>query len=401
MVSTQSKLCPLGQVVFTGIGRSSDLAFFISLSLVPRMEAQHHPLEPARLAALRAYDILDTPRESHFDDIVTLASRICGTPMAVINLIDETRQWFKAEIGFGVRETPLGTSICAHVILDDDFVEIADTLIDPRTADNPLCLADEGLRFYAGALLKSKSGYPIGTLCVLDHQPRVLDPMQRDALRVLAAQVMTQLDLRAVIANEAVLRSEIDHRVKNSLQVVGAFVSLERGASDNDAARVSLERVARQISIVAALHEHLGMSATLEQIELGPYLDQVVRLIDSTLSAAISVQGTFDNVVVSARQATLVATIVNELAANASKHSFKQSSGTIFLRGERVGQSGYCLVCSDDAQPGAAEPVVPSGRVGLGLKILKASVRQLGGTMVAKRDDQGYSTRLEFDLPVA
>ena len=321
--------------------------------------------------------------------------------MAVINLIDETRQWFKAEIGFGVRETPLNTSICAHVILQDDFVEIRDTLVDPRTADNPLCLADQGLRFYAGALLKSKGGYPIGSLCVLDHQPRALNPMQCDALRVLAAQVMTQLDLRAVIANEAVLRSEIDHRVKNSLQVVGAFVSLERRASDNDGARVSPERVARQINIVAALHEQLGMSATLEQVELETYLDQVVRLIDSTLPADISVQGTFENIAVSARQATIVATIVNELAANASKHSFKLSSGTIFLRGERVGETGYRLVCSDDAQPDDAEPIAPGGRVGLGLKILRASVRQLGGTMIATRDEQGYSTRLEFNLTVA
>ena len=368
------------------------------------MEARHHPLEPARLAALRAYDILDTPRESDFDDIVTLASRICGTPMAVINLIDETRQWFKAEIGFGVSETPLGTSICAHVIVEADFVEISDTLADPRTADNPLCLADTGLRFYAGALLKSKGGYPIGTLCVLDHQPRVLNPMQRDALRVLANQVMTQLDLRAVIANEAVLRSEIDHRVKNSLQVVGAFVSLERGASDDDAARTSLERVARQINIVAALHEHLGMADTTATIELGPYLDQVVSLIDSTLAGDISVQGSFEHAAIGSKQATIVGTIVNELVANASKHSFRQSAGKIFLRGERVGETGYRLVCSDDAPPGAGEPAelaAPGGRVGLGLKILKASVRQLGGTMTATRDDHGYSTKLDFDLPAA
>ncbi len=251
------------------------------------MKAQHHPFEPARLAALRAYDILDTPRESDFDDIVMLASRICDAPISVINFIDKTRQWFKAETGLGVRETPLDTSLCAHVILEDEFVEIPDTLADARMADNPLCLADPGLRFYAGALLKSKGGYPIGTLCVLDNQPRTLNPLQRDALRILADQVMTQLDLRAVIANETVLRSEIDHRVKNSLQVVGAFVTLERKASEDDEARASLERVARQINIVAALHEHLGMAANNELIELGPYLNQVLSLINSTLAPGL------------------------------------------------------------------------------------------------------------------
>ena len=365
------------------------------------MKAQHHPHEPARIAALRAYDILDTPRESDFDDIVMLASQICGTSMAVINLIDESRQWFKAEVGFGVRETPLESSLCAHVILEEEFVEIPDTLADDRTADNPTCLADQGLRFYAGAPLKTAGGYPIGTLCVLDNQPRVLNHMQREALRVLADQVMTQLDLRAVIANEAVLRSEIDHRVKNSLQVVGSFVSLERGASENDAARASLERVAQQINIVAALHEHLGMTAANEVIELGPYLDQVVSLINSTLVAGISVQGMFDNVAIGARGAMIVATIVNELATNASKHSFKQSPGIIFLSGERVGETGYRLVCSDDAQPGETEPATPTGRIGLGLKILKASVRQLSGTMVVTSNAQGYSTQLDFELPAA
>ena len=362
------------------------------------MKAQHHPHEPARLAALRAYDILDTPRESDFDDIVMLASRICQTPICVINMIDETRQWFKAETGLGVRETPLNTSLCAHVILQDDFVEIPDTLADARMADNPLCLADPGLRFYAGALLKSKGGYPIGTLCVLDNRPRTLDPLQRDALRVLADQVMTQLDLRAIIANETVLRSEIDHRVKNSLQVVGAFVSLERQASDSDEARVSLERVARQINIVAALHEHLGMSSTSEMIELGSYLDRVVTLIDSSLPSDVSIQGSFENVAVGSREASIVATIVNELAANASKHSFNQSSGTIFLKGERLAAGGYRLMCSDDAGPRDDVAAEPGGRGGLGLKILGASVRQLGGTMTATHTGEGYSTRLDFNF---
>jgi len=362
------------------------------------MQARHHPLEPARLAALRAYDILDTPRESDFDDIVMLASRICDAPISVINLIDETRQWFKAETGLGVRETPLDTSLCAHVILEDDFVEIPDTLADARMADNPLCLADPGLRFYAGALLKSKSGYPIGTLCVLDNQPRTLDPLQRDALRILADQVMTQIDLRAVIANETVLRSEIDHRVKNSLQVVGAFVSLERRVSDDEEARASLERVERQIKIVAALHEHLGIAGITELIDLGPYLDQAVSLIDSTLAGDISVQGNFENVAVTPREASVVATIVNELATNASKHSFKRSSGTIILSGKRVAEAGYRLVCSDDAEQREVEAIDPGGRVGLGLKILRASVRQLGGTITATHNKEGYSTQLDVNF---
>ena len=132
------------------------------------MKAAPHPQQALRLETLRKYEILDTPRETDFDEIVELASKICNVPISVVNLIDEDRQWFKAEVGIGARETPLVTSICSHVVLSSDFVEINDTHKDPRTADNELCMPADGLRFYAGALLKAKNGMPIGTLCVLD-----------------------------------------------------------------------------------------------------------------------------------------------------------------------------------------------------------------------------------------
>ena len=180
--------------------------------------------------------------------------------------------------------------------------------------------------------------------------------------------------------------------------MVGAFVSLERQASDNDEARDPLERVARQISIIAALHDHLEMASANTLIELGPYLDEVVRLIDSTLAADVSVQGSFENMAVGSREASIVATIVNELAAKASKHSFNWSSGTTILSGKRVVDAGYRLVCSDDAEQREAEAIDPNRRVGLGLKILKASVCQIGETMTATGVNEGYSTWLDFYL---
>ena len=181
-----------------------------------------HPRQAERLIALRRYNILDTPRVNRTSMIsCCLRRRSARTPIAVVNLIDADRQWFKAETGLGVRETPLATSLCAHVILEDDFVEIPDTRADPRMRDNPLCLDDPGLRFYAGALLKSPDGYPVGTLCVLDNEPRRLNEFQRSALRTLAAQVVAQLEpARHHRTQEPVLRQEIDHRVKNSLQTV-------------------------------------------------------------------------------------------------------------------------------------------------------------------------------------
>ncbi|MBI2261342.1 MAG: PAS domain-containing protein [Caulobacterales bacterium] len=160
--------------------------------------------EADRLAALRAYDILDTPREAAFDDIVNLVARVFDAPIAVVNLIDEGRQWFKAETGLGVRETPLETSFCAHAILMQDRMVVPDATRDERFACNPLVTEAPHLRFYAGEVLKSAEGLPIGTLCVLDDKPRPegATPLQMNTLQVLAAQVMTQLELRRSLSRQ-------------------------------------------------------------------------------------------------------------------------------------------------------------------------------------------------------
>ena len=155
--------------------------------------------ETQRLAALTQYRILDTPRERSFDELAALAAGLCDTPIAAVNLVGEGRQFFKAEVGLGVRETPLESSFCAKALLEDDFLLVPDALDDPRFACNPLVLGEPHLRFYAGALLKTEDGLPIGTLCVLDHRPRELTDLQQGALRVLARQVMAQLDLRRLL----------------------------------------------------------------------------------------------------------------------------------------------------------------------------------------------------------
>ena len=178
------------------------------------MKAALHSAEEYRLAALRHYGILDTPREADFDDVVEMASKICGTPISVINLIDHGRQWFKAEIGLGVRETPLDSSICAHAILQPGLFVIPDTTLDPRFVDNPLVTGDPHLRFYAGALLETPEGFPLGTVCVLDYKPRELDETQKAFLRLMANQVMKQLELRRINASEHAARLQAEQLVQ-------------------------------------------------------------------------------------------------------------------------------------------------------------------------------------------
>jgi diguanylate cyclase (GGDEF)-like protein len=151
--------------------------------------------EEQRLRALADYQILDTAEESVLDDIVDLASLICDAPIAVINFIDRDRQWFKSEKGLGVRETPLDISICAHAIRQQELFIVPDLTQDSRFVNNALVTGEPHLRFYAGALLKSQDGYPLGTLCVLDYRPRELTERQRFALQALANQVMAHMEL--------------------------------------------------------------------------------------------------------------------------------------------------------------------------------------------------------------
>ena len=152
--------------------------------------------ESARLEALRQYQILDTGPEEVFDDITRLAAYICETPIAVISLVDENRQWFKARIGLGPSETSRDCAFCAHAILEETPMVIPDALSDNRFADNPLVTSEPYIRLYAGVPLTTPEGFRIGTLCVIDRVSRTLTQEQVAVLRMLGNQVMAQLDLR-------------------------------------------------------------------------------------------------------------------------------------------------------------------------------------------------------------
>ena len=172
--------------------------------------------EEDRLQAIDSFGILDTPRESDYDDIAKLAAQLGNFPVAIVNIVAEKRQWFKAEVGLGIRETSLDVSICKHAILQPGLFVVSDTTKDPRFDQNPLVTGKPHLRFYAGALLETE-GLPIGTLCVLDYQPRVLTEKEAFALKALARQVMIQLELRRSLqsrsrSEEQLRASELSYR---------------------------------------------------------------------------------------------------------------------------------------------------------------------------------------------
>jgi GAF domain-containing protein len=173
------------------------------------MSAPYPSNESKRIEALRRYEILDTPPEQAFTDFALLASTICKTPIAFMNLIDTDRQWCKAAFGLPAAETPREHAFCAYTILGQDVLIVDDATKDERFAENPLVKAAPKIRFYAGAPLIDKEGYALGSLCVIDRKVKHLDSVQMKSLQALARQIISQLEFRRAASDLAAALLEI------------------------------------------------------------------------------------------------------------------------------------------------------------------------------------------------
>jgi signal transduction histidine kinase len=235
--------------------------------------ADLHPNEAQRLQALRSYGILDTGIEPAFEDITKIASYVCQTPISIVSLVEDTRQWFKSEIGLGIRETPIDQSMCAHALLEHSFLEVTDTTLDPRFVCHPLVIGDPHIRFYAGALLRTPDGLPLGTICVVDHKPRKLTPEQRDVLSALARQVMAQLEFRRALLLADRLQRTVSrlmavagHDLKQPLQVMVMAIDRIRGKLTDEKDR---ERLAYAIDAGMRMAEELDRLAETSVLQTG------------------------------------------------------------------------------------------------------------------------------------
>jgi GAF domain-containing protein len=198
--------------------------------------------EQKRLKVLWQYEVLDTVPEEVFDDLTELAARICEAPIALLSLVDKSRQWFKSKVGITLNETSRDVSFCAHAIHQPDLFIVPDATRDARFQNSPLVTSDPKIRFYAGAPLITPDGYALGTLCVIDKVPRELRPEQKQALRILARHVMSQLELRRQSKELTRARQEGD-QAKGELEKLKAELA--------EARRQLAEREPQPIATVA------------------------------------------------------------------------------------------------------------------------------------------------------
>ena len=351
--------------------------------------------ETQRMAAVRRYDILDTPTDGSFDRVTAMAARRFGVPISIVSIVDHDRIWFKSHHGLPVSQIGREPGLCASAILSPDPYLVSDAKADPRTLANPLVAGEFGLRFYAAVPLRTDDGHNLGTLCVIDREPRPIDQGQIEDLKDLASIVMDQLELR-ISARRAVSRAEmlareIDHRVMNSLQFVSSMLALQSKSPNLTDAAGQLKIAANRVGAVAQVHRHFYSQEVSDTVSCVTFLRRLCADLSTILGAAVDVVGDEGDIPTTKIQP--VGLIVNELVTNAAKHG----SGTVHVAYRVDGGMRELSVCDEgEGLPVGFDPEVNGS--GLGMKVVTSLAHQLGGRLTAspRLDGQGCCFNVTF-----
>jgi two-component sensor histidine kinase len=343
--------------------------------------------ESLRMAAVRRYDILDTPPDGSFDRITALAARLFDVPISIISIVDHDRIWFKSHHGLDVKQIGRDAGLCASAILSPEPWLLPDAAKDVRSLANPLVAGDFGLRFYAGVPLTTHDGHSLGTLCVIDREPRAIAQRQVDDLKDLASVVMDQLELRLsarrAVAHAEIMGREIEHRVMNSLQFVSGILSLQSRAASEPEAQQQLTIAANRVAAIGRVHRNFGLDDPSDAVACLPYLRRLCADLSGLAHADIEVNGTDADI--PASQILPIGLIVNELVTNAAKHG--TGRGKIKVELARAG-GGYKLSVCDDGD-GLPPSFDPAQTRGLGMKIVLSLAKQMSGKLTATANPAG------------
>ena len=388
--------------------------------------------EQERLKALRAYAILDTPPDEHFDDLVRVAAYICGTPIALVSLVDADRQWFKARIGLEPQETTRDVALCGHAILEDHMMEVRDTTSDPRFAENALVTGDPGIRFYAGVPLITSDHVALGTLCVIDREPRELNDAQREALQALARQVVAMIEAhRANVAMHKLTAQKDEflrvasHDLRNPLQSIqGASELLELYSErENSSAemREFIGMIQERAGAMQRIIEDFVDCQAMEdgQLKLSSLPTDLTAMVREEI-AALAVSARAKDITLTFAQAepgltanvdrARIAQVLENFVGNAIKFSSTGTTVSVHL----LRQEERVRVEVTDEGPGlgpddhvklftrygrlSAQPTGGEVSTGLGLAICKQLVEAHGGSIGAG-NNPGNGATFWFELP--
>jgi two-component sensor histidine kinase len=349
----------------------------MSLNIIPENEAD-------RMAAVRRYEILDTPPDGSFDHVTALAARRFGAPISIISIVDHDRIWFKSHHGVDVQQIGRDPGLCASAILSSEAHVLVDASADVRSLANPLVAGDFGLRFYAGVPLKTSDGFNLGTLCVIDKEPRPVVQAQIDDLKDLASLVVDQLELRLAarqaIEKAELLAREIDHRVMNSLQFVSGLLTMQSRSTGAADASAQLQEAATRVAAVARVHRNFYSSDT-EEVSCLTFLSRLCADLSDICGVEVEVTGDEGNVPTTWIQP--IGLLTNELVTNAAKHG----AGKVVVFYKIDGTARELSVC--DEGEGVSKNFDPANSKGLGMKVVGLLAKQLGGTLAVSANPSG------------
>ena len=345
--------------------------------------------EKTRLEVLNSYEILDSPPEEDYNSLTFLACEIFNTPIALISLVDEDRVWFKSIYGSNISEIERETSFCTYAINSSENVfVIEDARKDSKFKNNPSVIGQSKFVFYAGAPLVDSDGHVIGTLSIIDTKVKSFSNKEAYQLKILANQVMKLLDLRKknnhlkILNNEkTILLKEIQHRVKNNLQLISSLISLQISKLSDKNLSDSFNICLNRIMAISNIHQNIYLESARERVNFKIYITDLLKSFEIAHSSVKNIQNEIEDITLGLDIAVPLGLIISEILTNTFKHAFTDS------------QEKHVQIVFQKKENDQLELIIKDSGVGfnttekwetsdsLGFEIIKTLIDQINGSI--------------------